>query len=249
MSGIEEGASTMTISTMSIPTVRRSALSAAMVVLLLAFPGSVGATITGGCTGEGHSTSSGANLTTDAVWHLKSSDIVGGSGTAPAPMRSATVSAYGLGIGIPIAGGLSQDGETSGSVDDVTVSTYAIFGRRFVVAGSASGDAQCSGEIEIVLDDVNPLLTAFGGGGIILAIIGLIALALLAGRESNLGNRFLGGVLGALGGLGAALALEQFGFLDPTQPIGLFMVIGLAIVGFVTAGLFRRGGTRPMAPA
>jgi hypothetical protein len=239
----------MTISAMSIPTLRRSALGAAIAVLLLAFPGSVGATITGGCTGEGHATSSSADLTNDSEWHLKRDDIAGGSGMSPAVMHSASVSAYGLGVGIPIAAGTSEEGEKAGSVDGLQVSTYALLGRRFLVAGSAVGDAQCNGQVEIIIDDVQAVFTVLGGGGIILAIIGLIALALFAGRESNFGNRLLSAALGALGGLGAALALEQFEVLDPTQPTGLFIVIGLAVVGFATAGILGRGRMQPIAPA
>jgi hypothetical protein len=220
---------------------RRLVTAAALTGLLLAYPGAVGATITGGCTGEGHSTSSSSNLTQDTVWHLKKDDVAGGSGTAPAKMKSASVSAYGLGIGIPIASGTSEDGETAGSVDGVSVSTYAILGHRFVVAGSASGDGQCSGQIDIIIDDVNPLFTLLGGGGILLAIIGLIAVILFSRSSGGCLNRILSGMFGGLGGLGGALALEQFEVLDPTQPIGLFILIGAAVIGFLTAGIFGGG--------
>jgi hypothetical protein len=222
--------------------IRRFAAATALVGLLLAYPGAVGATIGGGCTGEGHSTSSSVNLTTGTVWHLKKDDIAGGSGTAPVKMKAASVSAYGLGIGIPIASGTSKDGETSGKVDGVSVATYAILGHRFVVAGSASGDGSCSGEIDIIIDDVNPLLTLLGGGGLILAIIGLIAMLLFSRSSGGCLNRVLSGLFGGLGGLGAGLALEQFEVLDPTEPIGLFILIGAAIIGFLTAGIFGGGG-------
>ncbi len=229
--------------------VRRLVAGAAVVALLLAFPGAAAATIRGGCTGEGHSSGgSGANLTTDTEWHLNSNDVAGGSGTAPSPMHAASVAAYGLGIGLPIASGTSDDGETAGSVDGVSVELYAILGHRFVVAGSATGDgAPCSGEIEIILDDVNPLLTILGGGGIVLALIGLVAMLLFARGEGGCMSRVLSAFLGGLGGLGGALALEQFDVLDPTEPIGLFILIGAAILGFVTAGMFGggRGGVEP----
>jgi hypothetical protein len=232
---------------MSYSLARRLAAATALVGLLFAFPVATSATITGGCTGEGHSTSSSANLTTDTEWHLKRDDAAGGSATSPAKMKSASVAAYALGIGIPIAGGKSEDGETDGSVDGVSVATYAILGHRFVVAGSASGDGQCSGQIEILLDDVNPLLTVLGGGGIILALIGLIAMLLFARTEGGCANRILSGLFGALGGLGLGLALEQFEILDPTQPFGLFILVGAAVLGFITAGLF--GGPEEGTPA
>jgi hypothetical protein len=228
---------------------RRLAAAVVLIGLLFGFPTAVGATITGGCQGEGHSTSTGANLTTDTEWHLKSTDVAGGSGTSPAKMKTASVGAYALGLALPIASGVSEDGETAGAVDGISVATYAILGARFTVAGSASGDAQCSGQITIILDDVNPLLTVLGGGGILLAIIGLIVLLLLSRSGGGCAQRLLGGFFGALGGGGAALAGEQFGFLDPTELIGLFILIGGAILGFLIPGVFGGGGAAPVPPA
>jgi hypothetical protein len=229
------------------PLARRLATTVAAVAIVLSFPAVATARITGGCMGEGHSTSAGANLTTDTEWHLHSDDVAGGSATAPSPMKNATVAAYALGIGLPIAGGASEDGETAGSVDGVNVSTYAILGRRFVVAGSASGEggAECRGDIEIILDDVEPLFTILGGGGIILALIGLIAVLLFTRSSGGWMNRVLSAILGGLGGAGGALAAEQFDLIDPTEPIGLFIVIGAAIVGFLTAGMFGPRGAVP----
>lgn len=226
---------------------RRLGTTAAVLAVVLAFPAASSAAISGGCEGEGHSSSgSGANLTTDTEWHLKSDDVAGGTGTSVAKMHAASVAAYALGIGIPIASGTSDDGETVGSVEGISLETYAILGHRFVVSGSASGDALCSGQIEILLDDVNPLFTVLGGGGIILALIGLVALLLFSRSSGGCLNRLLSAMFGGLGGLGAALALEQFEVLDPTQPIGLFIVVGLALLGFVSAGLF---GPKDVPPA
>jgi hypothetical protein len=144
-------------------------------------------------------------------------------------MRNASVSAHGLGVPIPIAGGTSHDGKTEGSVDGVQVSTYALLGRQFVVAGTASGDAQCTGQIEIVIDDVQTIFTLFGGGGIILGILALLGMLLATRGERRLTGRIVSAFLGALAGIGLGLSAEQFGLLDPTQPIGLFLVVGLVI--------------------
>ena len=227
----------------------RLGVGGALVALALMFPTSAAATITGGCTGEGRSTSSTANLTTETIWHLKRDDVAGGSGSSPAVMHSADVSAYGLGFGIPIAGGTSESGETSGSVDGVQVSTYAVLGRQFVVAGSASGDAQCTGQILIIIDDVQAVFTVLGGGGLLLGILGLLGMLLFARGERGFANRLVSAFLGALAGVGFGLSAEQFDLLDPTRPIGLFLVVGLAVVGFLTAGVLGPRGTRPLAPA
>jgi hypothetical protein len=234
---------------MSMPRPHPLVLGGALVVLTLVFPTTAAATITGGCTGEGHSTSSSSDLTNDTIWHLKRDDVAGGSGTSPASMRSASVSAYGLGIPIPIAGGTSQEGKTEGSVDGVQVSTYAVLGREFVVAGTATGDAQCTGQIEIVIDDVQAVFTVFGGGGLLVGILALLGMLLLARGGRGFGNRIVSAFLGVLAGVGLGLAAEQFGVLDPTQPIGLVLVVALAVLGFVTAGLLGPRGTSTVASA
>jgi hypothetical protein len=215
--------------------------------LILAFPGAAAAVITGGCTGEGHATSGSADITTQTEWHILSTDVGGGSGTAPAPIKAASVGAYAGGLSIPIASSTSEDGETAGSVDGVSASTLAVLGARFVIAGSGSGDANCSGNITIIIDDVNPLLTVLGGGGLLLAILGLLAIVVGARSSGGLGARILATVLGGLGGLGLGLSLEQFGVLDPMQPISLVIAVIAAVLGLVLCGRFGPG--RVAAPA
>jgi hypothetical protein len=228
--------------------IRRCAAAAAIMGLLFTFPGAVGATITGGCTGEGHSTSSSANLTSDTVWHIKKDDVAGGSGTAPGLVHNAVVGAYALGIALPISSGTSAEGKTTGAVDGLSVSAFAIFGHRFVVSGSGTGDANCSGQIEILIDDVNPLLTVLGGGGVALAIIGLLAVLRMSRGGKGLARRLIDGIFGAVGGLGLALSLEQFGVLDPTQIVGLLVVVGTAIVALLTTGILGGGNTPDPVP-
>lgn len=232
---------------MSIALARRLAAGAVVVALLIAFPAAVGATISGGCTGEGHATSGGADLTTQTEWHIRSSDVGGGSGTAPAPIKAATVGAYAAGLAIPIASGTSEDGETSGSVDGVKASTFALFGARFTVAGSGSGDANCSGQIRLIIDDVNPLLTILGGGGLLLAIAGLLAILMGARSSGGWGARIAAFLFGGLGGLGLGLSLEQFGVLDATQPMSLIIAAIGALLGLVLCGRF--GSRIQAAPA
>jgi len=166
-------------------------------------------------------------------------------------MKVAQVSAYALGIALPIASGNSEDGGTTGSVEGVSVATYAILGQRFTVAGSAAGDdGQCSGQITVILDDINPLLTILGGGGILVAIISIIILIFFARAGSGCLWRIFGAVFGAIGGTGAALAGEQFGLLDPTQIFGLIVAIAGALIGFLVPGIFGTSGApTPGAPS
>ena len=228
--------------------IRRFAATAALMGLLLAYPGAVGATITGGCTGTGTATSGGVDLTTATQWHVKKADVGGGSGQGPAA-HNASVGASALGLRIPIASGTSIPGESQGSVSGVSVSMFALLGKRFVVSGSA--DNGCAGEIEIIIDDVDPLFTALGGGGALLAaIFGLLVLRTMRGGK-GIFKRLLDVIYGLIGGVGAALALEQFGYIDPTSLLGLMLVIGAGLFAFVTCGILGGGKKKvvPEAPA
>jgi hypothetical protein len=214
--------------------------------LLLAFPSMTSATINGGCHAQGDSTSGGTvDLTTLDEWHLKSTDLVSASGSAPTTMTSASVSAYALGMSIPIASG-SGTGGTKGEIDSLDISTFGMLGARFTVQGSASGPGgSCSGTITIVLDDVNPLMTVTGGGGIAAVLGAAIAIVLGAVFGGGLLSRVLGGLFGALGGLGLGLSLEQFGLLDPTSPIGLIVLLVCVVVGLIVPGILHSQAAAP----
>lgn len=231
---------------MSRSCVRR--LGAAILVLTtgLALPALAAATVEGGCEVTGTSSSGGSiDLTTATEWHMLSTDTAGGSGTAPSEMTSATVGAYALGLRLPIASG-EGDGSTSGSVDGVSVETYAILGARFVVAGEASGKGgACSGEVTVILDDVDPLFTALGGGGILTSVIAMIVLLALAKGDGGCAGRVLGGLFGGLGGIGLALALEQFGLLDASEPFGIVVAIAALVLGLWSPGRLSGGTAAP----
>ena len=211
--------------------------------LVLAFPAAAAATITGGCTGTGTSTSSSVDLTTATEWHMNSTDTAGGTGTSTVPMKSASVAAYAFGgLSLPIASG-SGDGDTSGSVEGKSVAAYAILGHRFFIHGQAAGDggAACSGDIDIVLDDVNPIFTVLGGGGLLLAVIGLLAILLGARSGGGCLIQLLAAAFGDLGGAGLSLSLAQFDVLDPRSIIGLGILALGAILGFALCGRFGSG--------
>jgi len=223
----------------------RLGVSAAFLTLVLAFPMGAAATITGGCTGTGNATSGGADLTTATEWHVKKDDVGGGSGQGPTA-HNATVGAGALGLTIPIASANSVPGESEGSVSGVSASLFAVLGREFLVSGSA--DNGCSGSILIIIDDVDPLFTVLGGGGAALAVIfGLLVLRSMRGGR-GIFKRILVLLYGAIGGLGGALAAEQFDVIDQTSLIGLGIVILAALLGFMTAGILG-GGKKVLPPA
>jgi hypothetical protein len=177
---------------------------------VVALPTGAAATVTGGCTLIGFATSGGAiDLTSSAVWHLRSTDHISVSGIAPSLQTDAHASAFFLGLAIPLAGGTSH-GDSSGGAENVDVSTLAILGRVFVIAGSSAGPASdCAGEFEIVIDDVNPVLTVLGGGGLVAALIGMLG-SFWAVRRPNSGWRLFFGMVSLLMLIGGAgLILQQ----------------------------------------
>jgi hypothetical protein len=222
--------------------IRRLAAAAALVGALLTWPATAAATITGGCTGTGTATSSSVDLTTATEWHVKKADVGGGQGQGPAA-KSGSVGAYALGIRIPIASGTDPVGKTTGSVDGVSVSWFAILGHIFTVAGSA--DNGCAGQITIIIDDQDPLFTVLGGGGALLGVLGgLLVLRTMRGGR-GIGKRLLDTVYGVVGGTGAALAAEQFEVIDATSFLGLAIVTGAAAFAFLTCGILGGGKKKP----
>jgi len=178
--------------------------------LLLAFPSAAAATVGGGCSVVGTSTSGGSvDLTTTPVWHLRSTDEVSVSASAPFEQTEGSASAYALGFAVPISSGRSE-GDTSFQSDTYDVSLLALLGRVFVVAGASTGPFHtCDGQVEIVIDDANPFLTVTGGGGVGLAVLGLLG-ALWALRRPNSMRRRIVGLVGlGLIGAGASFVLQQ----------------------------------------
>ena len=180
------------------------------IAMLAGAPAPVAATVRGGCEVTGTSTSGGPiDLTTEPVWHVRSTDRISGAGTAPTPQTHATVRATALGFAIPIGGG-PADPATAAESDSFEISTFARLGRVFLISGESAGPAgACDGEILIVIDDVNPLVTVLGGGGLIAVLIGLLGLAWGLRKPTGLVRRGVGLVSMVLIGAGGSLVLQQ----------------------------------------
>ena len=220
--------------------VRRLIASATVAAVLaaLALPAIAFGTITGGCAATGTSTSGGTiDLAAATEWHVKSTDTISGTGTAPSPQTSASVGAYGLGLAIPIASG-SGGGDTSGSVTGLAMSTFSLLGARFTMEGTSTGaGGGCSGQVLLVIDDVNPLLTVLGGGGAAVAAVGAVILLAAMRMGGGFGSRLVGLLFGLVGGAGLGLSLAQFGILDAASIVGLAVAVGGGVIGLVTPGL------------
>ncbi|MGH2407821.1 MAG: hypothetical protein ACRDF7_07085, partial [Candidatus Limnocylindrales bacterium] len=201
---------TRSVARMALSMIRRVLVVAGVSVIVLALPPVVAADVGGGCTLTGTSTSGGTiDLTVTPVWHLRSGDQISGTATAPGTQYHATVDASVLGIGIPVVTGQSA-GATHADSDAYAVSTLALVGRVLVLSGTSTGPhGDCSGQVEIIIDDVNPLLTVMGGGGAAAAVLGLLGLALALRRPASGRRMVLALAAGALVGAGSAVVLQQ----------------------------------------
>src|SRR5438552_10098106 len=194
----------------SSPLLRRITSVALALGTLAALPAAAAAHVDGGCLVTGTSTSGGPiDLTTATVWHVRSADEISIPGSAPFDQTDASASAYVFGFAIPLSGGHSE-AQRSVQSDSYAVSTLALLGRVFVIGGASSGPFHlCSGQVEIVIDDANPLLSVAGAGGLGLAILGVLGAAWALRRPTSSWRRLVGLVaLGLLGG-GTGLVLQH----------------------------------------
>src|ERR1051325_8985135 len=119
--------------------IRLGWLLAGAVVLLALFPATAAATVNGGCTATGTSTSGGViDLTTNAVWHVRSTDSISLAGQATVPQTSATVGAYAFGFVVPIGGG-TADPSLAAESDSFEIAALAFLGRTFLISGASDG--------------------------------------------------------------------------------------------------------------
>lgn len=214
---------------------RAFAIATVSLALVIASATTAFGVVTGGCTASATASKSGPiDLTTQAVWHVRTDDVVSGSGTAPREQTFVTVSAYALGVALPVLNATGKG--TSGSAGPYSVSSYSWAAKTITVSGSSDN---CSGYVTLIIDDVSPLATALGGGGVALGVIGLVEMFAVARGSGGVGGRLGGLTSGLLGGIGAGLALTQFELLDALNPVGLAVPAVLGLLGLFVAGSLR----------
>ncbi len=209
----------------------------ASLALLMVNPFPAAAVVTGGCTVQGLGSKSGAiDLTTQAEWHVRPDEVLSGSGNAPSDQTSVQISAYALGVAIPV---VSASGKgRSGTGGPYAVSDYSWIAQTISVVGASDS---CTGHVTVIIDDVNPVLTASGGGALALALLGLLMLLGTAFGSGGGGARIGGAIIGVVAGIGLGLGLQQMGVLDARSLVGLALPIGGLLIGAVAPGSLRRG--------
>lgn len=217
--------------------IRLAASAAAAVAVLVLIPLAAGATVSGGCTASATASVSGTqDLTSIGTWHLKDADVVNGSGKPPSEQVGVDIGAYVFGIPFTLYSDSSKG--KGGKAGPYKVSDYDFIARVIEVQGSSGGGA-CTGNLLVIVDDKAPVATVVGGGGLGLAILGLL-LILVAARTGGFGGRFVGLIGGLLAGAGISLALTQFEAIRPDSIIGLVVVIAGVLIGILLGGSMAR---------
>jgi hypothetical protein len=185
------------------------------------------------------------DLATLSTWHLRSTDrptvVVSGPFqilSATPPVRSYWLAALGVKREIDPGAG------PPGTVANIDLSTERLLGPRFDLSESILGPAdsdQCSWFPPVVLDDVNPLFTVFGGGALVIALLAALAVLGSIRVRSRWKLRFALGVIAAVGVIAGWSALEQFGIVPwRDHGPGLYLVPVGFLAGFVLVGLCAR---------
>ena len=156
------------------------------------------------------------------------------------------------GLGVQAVKG--DAGSVPGTTGALDFGLERLLGARFNlnwgINGPESGD-QCSWSSVVTLADVNPLLTVFGGGALLLALVALLAIVGSTRVKGRWWLRIGLGVLGAIGGFAAESSLEQFAVVPWKS--GFLLGIGLALIGLVAGltllGLAHRANPDARPPA
>jgi hypothetical protein len=205
-------------------------------VVLIMTPITAAATVTGGCTVTGVASSSGTtDLTTHDTWHLTTADSVTGDAKYPT-QTYVHVFAYIFGLPIPVYSSSGKD--TNGSAGPFKVSDYSRYTRVFAAGGASD---TCTGAVLIIVDDQSAFTNAVGLGGIALTaigLLGLVALMFMGKGASGCGGIFLGALLGAALGVGAALLAAETGLVDPRNIAGL-VVAGVGLIVGISVPILR----------
>jgi len=136
----------------------------------------------------------------------------------------------------------------------VNVDDYAwLGGGLYQIRAVSDGDVPCTGSV-LVLVGGSPFTTLGGWVALVLTGAGIVA-AVIALRKPRAGAPIGGIVLGALGGLGVVLLLQQFGQAFPTRVVVVTGVLGGAaivliahLIGRSTAGKVVAGVAGSAAP-
>lgn len=235
-------------------------VAVAIAFVLIAFSAtlSASASSSGTCTVSGSSGSSTVDiggLEPGQPWRVRSGDRLSVEVTAPFAFRdpeSFEEQAGGVTTFYFLASlGIMERHASvlwgSGAITGYDLARNAILGPRFGMGGAAYGPSEedsCGWYVDIVVDDVNPFLTVFGGGALAVAALGIAGIIVAARRGRGRPARIVATILGGVSGAALFSAIGQFGLIAWDEPGGIGLLAG-AVIGLVASGVRRSAGVRP----
>lgn len=214
----------------------QASAAAAFVAAALAAP--AGAEISGPCAAS----INGENVATRSTGANSSAIVVSRHSQVPVSMSAGKPITH-LKVQISFAGipWTVHDEPTTGRSwsKTVNVDKYAKYGvGLYRVSGSSSGPGlDCSGAALVKVKG-NPIATVAGGTALALGLLSVAGLVLIGLKGGGGALPMVGGlVLGLIGGLAAAVLLQQFSVLYPTRTVAIVFLAGGAVIGLVVGGL------------
>lgn len=240
--------------------IRRSAhalVASATVLLALgafaAIAGPAGAQVSGGCVVTVNGENVNRAHSPGTAFEFDEGDVIEVVGTSTAPVESYEITMkYGL-FSYPAKSGEPTGDDTRWS-GEVEVDDYTRFGvGLYRVDGSSTGAAPCSGWAYIRINGPFPLTTVAGAVAGIATVAGIAGVASATrppkGGKPGRGHRWRGSLFGLLGGVGAAVLLQQFGVVPMTPAVMVGVPAGSALVGLALGWPQLFGSAAPAAAA
>ncbi len=227
-------------------------------VVQVAAPALASASTSGPCVvsgSAGPSTIDLGALEPGDPWHVRSSDRLTVEVTAPFAFKdpepfeeqAGGVTTFYMLASLGIMDRYSTVPWGSGTIREFDLTRQAILGPRFGMGAAAYGAADeetCSWFVDIVLEDVSPLLTVFGGGALLAGMLCIAGVLLAARRGRGWPARLIAAALGGVAGAALFSATGQFGLIGWDEQGG-FAAVGVGlIIGLMAAGRLRSTGFR-----
>lgn len=226
----------------------------AIFAILIAFPASASATISGPCSAtlNGESVDAGRDSAGSAinVDYQETVPVEGSvrAGTASAVDYKLKVAGLSRSVGKNIA--ISSDKKSWGGTVGVKEYAWAAIGLYEVVGTATTSAGPCTGTVYVCVTGKNPVTTVAGGVAAGAGLLGALGIArgLLSKKAMSPAQAFAktgrGGFLGALGGV----VLLQQGCVLPLTPVTLAGAAVAGVGGFGLIGLIVRKmpGTAPV---
>ena len=185
----------------------------------------------------------GAAWDGSGVWHVRGAGALTVAVVTVEPKPNVKTSIEFYGVAVPAVTSVGADGGAVINLDGA--STYGVFTKTMDVA---VGTSACSVTVPIVVDDRAALGSIATLVGLVLFGFGILGVLSTSIRRRGFGKRLGGGFFGLLGGLGAGLLLQEFGWVDPADSLLLAAPLAGLLVGAAFPTILPRREVEAPAP-